>query len=181
MSSLSSKENGFVWILTFASSPCDLMALKRISSNLLRGEIHWCRSPLGWSQRVKVARWSARSASGHVANRSIFSWMSRGYHAELAHGNRKTRKHGLRPGVGDVTGDSGGFEEIGCILVMAGHSVRVCGDEGEDDADPCFVRDSGGRGSANRMGDFRRAPRESGRGGVAQRERESCAEHSLSA
>jgi hypothetical protein len=81
----------------------------------------------------------------------------------------------LERALGDVTGDCGGFEEIGCILVMAGHSVRVCGGEGEDDADPCFVRDNGGgerRGSANRMGDFRRAPRERAEDVESHRERE---------
>jgi hypothetical protein len=102
---------------------------------------------------------------------------------ELAHGNCNTRKTQTAEGIGDVTGGCGGFEEIGCILVMAGHSVRVCGEEGEDDADPCFVRDTGGGdrdvGAQIGMGDFRRAPRESAGGGVTQREQDSCAAHSL--
>jgi hypothetical protein len=38
---------------------------------------------------------------------------------ELAHCNCKARKHKR-----EDTGDCGGFEEIGCILVMAGHSVE---------------------------------------------------------
>jgi len=41
---------------------------------------------------------------------------------------------------GTITGGGGGFEEIGCILVMAGHSA------GQGDADQRVVRE--GRGAA---------------------------------
>jgi hypothetical protein len=56
---------------------------------------------------------------------------------------------------------------------MAGHSVRVCGEERKDGAGPCVVGNTGARdvGAQNRMGEFRRAPREKsdGSGGAGFR------------
>jgi len=48
-------------------------------------------------------------------------------------------KHALHSR-GTITGGGGGFEEIGCILVMAGHSA------GHGDADQCVVRGPRGAG-----------------------------------